>query len=189
MDTTEYKKLSDEELLKQYYSSENNALLGLLLQRYTMLLLGVSMKYLKDKEQAKDAVQQIFIKVISEVNKYRVTYFKSWLYIIAKNHCLSVLRSSNKVLYNLFSEPVYDETTKQEEVAKSKMIDHTESALQELNEQQRTCIIMFYLHNKTYQQISDATGFSLLQVKSFIQNGKRNLKIAIERKIKQAVNE
>ena len=189
MNKQEHNKLSDEELLKLYYSSGDNELLGLLLQRYTLLLFGVSMKYLKQEDKAKDAVQQIFIKVISEISKYRVTYFKSWLYTITKNYCLSVLRSSNKVLYNILPEKVYTETPTEEEISKSNLIDYTESALQELSEQQRTCIIMFYLHNKTYQQISESTNFSLLQVKSFIQNGKRNLKIAIEKKIKQTVNE
>ena len=50
------------------------------------------MKYLKNEEAAKDAVQQIFLKVIHELQRYQVQFFKSWLYMIARNHCLMQLR-------------------------------------------------------------------------------------------------
>ena len=83
-----YQHITDQELLEQFYADHNNEWLGILLQRYTLLLLGVSMKYLKNEEEAKDSVQQIFLKVIQELQKYKVEYFKSWLYMVAKNHCL-----------------------------------------------------------------------------------------------------
>ena len=80
--------IEDKELLNKFYSDGNNQWLGILLKRYTMLLFGVCMKYLKDEEEAKDTVQQIFLKVIIELSKYKVEFFKSWLYMIAKNFCL-----------------------------------------------------------------------------------------------------
>jgi len=88
--------ISDSELLQHFYADHNNEWLGILLQRYTMLLLGVSMKYLKNEEEAKDAVQQVFLKTINELHKYKVEYFKSWIYMIAKNHCLMKLRDKGR---------------------------------------------------------------------------------------------
>ena len=90
-----YQHITDQELLEKFYADHKNEWLGILLQRYTLLLLGVSMKYLKNEEQAKDSVQQIFLKVIQELHKYKVEYFKSWLYMVAKNHCLMKLRERN----------------------------------------------------------------------------------------------
>ena len=84
--------MTDQELLDHYYNSGDNDWLGILLPRYTLLLLGVCMKYLKNEEEARDCVQQIFVKVITELAKYRVGYFKSWIYTIARNHCLMKLR-------------------------------------------------------------------------------------------------
>ena len=84
--------IEDNELLKRFYSDYNNEWLGILLPRYTLLLYGVCMKYLKNEEDAKDCVQQVFLKVINELHKYKVEYFKSWIYMIAKNHCLMKLR-------------------------------------------------------------------------------------------------
>src|SRR6185503_14730868 len=78
--------------LEKFYATRDNAWLGTLLQRYTLLLLGVCMKYLKNEEEARDSVQQVFLKAITELHKYRVEYFKSWLYMVAKNHCLMKLR-------------------------------------------------------------------------------------------------
>ena len=92
-----YHDKDDKELLQLYYDSKNNECLGILLQRYTSMLLGVSMKYLKDEDDAKDSVQQIFLKVINELQKYKVEYFKSWLYMVAKNHCLMKLRDKKHV--------------------------------------------------------------------------------------------
>ena len=90
--------ITDQELLEAFYENGNTRLLGVLLQRYTLLLLGVCMKYLKNEEAAKDAVQQIFLKVIAELKRYKVKYFKSWLYMIAKNHCLMQLRNKNNIV-------------------------------------------------------------------------------------------
>src|SRR3954453_2659033 len=87
-----FSHISDKEILENFYTSNNNQWLGMLLQRYTLLLLGVCMKYLKNEEEAKDAVQQIFLKVITELKKYKVEYFKSWLYMVARNYCLMQLR-------------------------------------------------------------------------------------------------
>jgi RNA polymerase sigma-70 factor (ECF subfamily) len=84
--TNLYENINDNDLLERFYKSDDQQWIGILLERYTMLLLGVCMKYLKNEEEAKDAVQQIFLKVLTEVPKYKIDYFKSWLYMVAKNH-------------------------------------------------------------------------------------------------------
>lgn len=180
--------IEDKELLNKFYSDGNNQWLGILLERYTLLLLGVCMKYLKDEEEAKDAVQQIFLKVITEVQKYKVDYFKSWLYMIAKNLCLMKIREK----HGRVPVEISDKIASAEDVfAKRELLekDHTllmiEEGLSELNAEQKQCVTLFYLQKKTYQQITDCTGFSLLQVKSYIQNGKRNLKMIVEKKMKK----
>jgi RNA polymerase sigma factor (sigma-70 family) len=179
-----YKHIDDGELLKQFYADKNNEWLGILLQRYTLLLLGVCMKYLKNEEEAKDGVQQVFLKVITELHKYKVDYFKSWLYMVAKNHCLMKLRNKGKqsleINEKLLATPDEAED-KKKFVAKDIALTQMELALQQLNAEQQQCITLFYLHKKSYHEITAQTGYSLLQVKSNIQNGKRNLKIMLER--------
>ncbi len=180
-----YNHISDQELLEKFYADQNNEWLGILLQRYTLLLLGVSMKYLKNEEQAKDSVQQIFLKVIQELQKYKVEYFKSWLYMVTKNHCLMKLREKNgKTTYELTDNTIKagDETDWQILLENNRTLDLLEISLKELNAEQQQCVTLFYLQKKSYQEISDETGFNMLQVKSYIQNGKRNLKILIEKK-------
>ena len=90
--------ITDNELLERFYSDRDNQWLGILLQRYTLLLLGTCMKYLKNEEEAKDSVQQIFMKAITELQKYKVDYFKSWLYMVARNYCLMKLRHKNNTV-------------------------------------------------------------------------------------------
>ena len=181
--------IEDKELLQKYYSDGNNQWLGILLQRYTLLLLGVCMKYLKNEEEAKDCVQQIFLKAIAELQKYKVDYFKSWLYMVAKNHCLMKIRDSHgRYSVELKDNIAHDGDDLQlriDHLEKDKVLDLLHEGLHELNAEQKQCVTLFYLHKKSYQQVADETGLSLLQVKSHIQNGKRNLKLIVEKKLKQ----
>lgn len=188
MNTGQYQQLTDRQLLEHFYSDHNNEWLGILLQRYTLLLLGVCMKYLKNEDQAKDCVQQIFLKVITELRKYKVEYFKSWVYMVAKNHCLMILRDRYGKIPAEISERLQiaaeEDQDEQVLIENDHTMDLMDMALKELNPEQQQCVTLFYLDKKSYQEISEATGYSLLQVKSYIQNGKRNLKILIEKKLK-----
>lgn len=187
MKANRYDHITDNQLLELYYADKNQEWIGILLKRYTLLLLGVCMKYLKDENEAKDCVQQIFLKVLTEVGKYRIDYFKSWLYMVAKNHCLMRLRDKGTKTAKELNEhhAVAAEADKQELIANEKTYDLLEEALNELSEEQRQCVILFYLKKNSYQQISEKTGYNLMQVKSYIQNGKRNLKILLDKKMKQ----
>jgi len=182
-----YAHMTDKELLAKYHIVDDNRWLGILLQRYTLLLLGVCMKYLKNEDDAKDSVQQIFLKVIGELQKYKVEYFKSWLYMVAKNHCLMKLRGRQSKMPVELTENMtaaQEETTDWQEMVQNDWILETmETSLKELNPEQQHCVTLFYLEKKSYREISDITGFTSLQVKSYIQNGKRNLRILIEKKL------
>lgn len=181
--------LTDQELLQQFYADHDNEWLGILLQRYTLLLLGVCMKYLKNEEDARDSVQQVFLKVIQELQKYKVEYFKSWLYMVAKNHCLMKIRDRqgkkmveiNDRLHTTALEEKDADSLRDEDLT----MDLMQRSLAELNPEQQQCVTLFYLQKKSYLEISEISGFTLLQVKSYIQNGKRNLKLLIEKKLRE----
>jgi len=184
-----YKSATDQQLLENFYSDRNPEWLGILLPRYTLLLLGVCMKYLKNEEEAKDCAQQIFLKVITELNKYRVEFFKSWIYMVAKNHCLMKIRDGHgKIPLELterYMSTTDEQTDTQHLLQNDRAIELMAEALQELSAEQRQCVTLFYLQKKSYQQTSEATGFTMMQVKSYIQNGKRNLKLIMEQRLKQ----
>ena len=180
------KHISDQELLEKFYADRDNQWLGILLERYTLLLLGVCMKYLKNEEQARDSVQQIFLKAITELQKYRVEYFKSWIYMVAKNHCLMQLRDKpgkNTIEVKDSIPAETDETDKESLLLNEKTYEYMSEALKELNADQQLCVTLFYMEKKSYQQITEQTGYSMMQVKSHIQNGKRNMRILIEKKM------
>jgi len=177
-----YNDAEDSELLQNFYQDHDNKWLGILLPRYTILLLGVCMKYLKNEEDAKDCVQQIFIKIINELHKYKVDYFKSWIYMIAKNHCLMKLREKGKFTAELSENmaSIPDETDEKISlIEKDVLLNKMMIAIEQLNAEQKECVSLFYLQKKSYTEITEITGFTMLQVKSHIQNGKRNLKLMI----------
>lgn len=184
MKNSRYQHISDTELLNRFTADHNNEWLGILLERYTMLLLGVSMKYLKNEEEAKDAVQQVFLKAINELHKYKVEYFKSWIYMIAKNHCLMKLRDKGRFSTALDEQTLKTPAEPEEKnsyIEKDKTLDNLSVALLQLNKEQQLCVTLFYLEKKSYLEISQQSNIGILQVKSHIQNGKRNLKIIMKR--------
>jgi RNA polymerase sigma factor (sigma-70 family) len=189
VNTDKYKSATDQQLLDNFYSDHNPEWLGILLPRYTLLLLGVCMKYLKNEDEAKDCVQQIFLKAITELNKYRVEFFKSWIYMVAKNHCLMKIRDGHGKIPVELTERHMSTTDEEADtehfLQNDRAIELMAEALQALSAEQQQCVTLFYLQKRSYQQISEATGFTMMQVKSYIQNGKRNLRLMIEQRLKE----
>ena len=177
--------LTDAQLIDAYISEDNTDYFGLLFERYTHLVFGVCMKYLKNTCDAEDAVMGIFEKLMTDLKKHEVRDFKNWLYRVAKNHCLMILRKrkvKDKAEGELmqdkqqeFMEIVFEGHLPNEEKDVESILISLHDALNTLREEQKRCLELMYFENKTYQEISLLTGYSLKQVKSYIQNGKRNL--------------
>lgn len=175
------RELTDEELLQRYKADEDSNWIGILFDRYAILLLGLCMKYLKNEEDARDSVQQIFLKVLAEINKHQVLFFRAWIYMVAKNYCLMQLRHKQQVRQeevneNHLNSPAIPDEDKAKFIEKDILLENMQQALEQLNPEQRVCVKLFYLQKISYQDIAAQTGYTLLQVKSYIQNGKRNLK-------------
>jgi RNA polymerase sigma factor (sigma-70 family) len=179
-----YQQHSDEELILLYRKTEELAIVGELYNRYTALVYGVCMKYLKDREESRDAVMHIFEKLMVTLKEHEVNVFKSWLYVTSRNHCLMALRSRKGKNFEELS-PFLMETSpnghQEEGLDVEANLHRLQNCIQELNGEQKQCIQLFYLEQKCYQEISQKTGFDLNKVKSYIQNGKRNLKICMDK--------
>jgi RNA polymerase sigma-70 factor (ECF subfamily) len=186
-----YNQYSDLELIAEYKNTENKLFIGILYKRYSHLVLGLSLKYLKNEDEAKDAVMQIFEKLFKDLLKHQVEFFKSWLYTYSKNFCLMIIRTRQSKLKkeielennaDLFMETESGlHLNKAEE--KEKQFVALENAINDLKDEQKKCIDLFYLKEKSYVEIAEITGFTINEVKSYIQNGKRNLKIKLENTI------
>ena len=179
-----YKNQSDEELIALYKKSDDLQIVGVLYDRYTALTFGVCLKYLKDREESRDAVMQIFEKLITSLRSHDIKVFKGWLYVTARNHCLMELRSRKGKNFEDLS-PFLMETGgngHQEHGADIESnLSKLEKCMESLAKEQKQCVRLFYLQQKCYKEITEATGYDLNKVKSYIQNGKRNLKICMER--------
>lgn len=176
--------LSDTDLTLRYQTSGDLAHLGQLYNRYMHLVYGVCLNYLKDEEASKDAVMHIFEELVVKLRVHAVQNFKSWLYVLTRNHCLMLLRKQSKTV----SVSLDDNLMESAEVlhldiddAKEKQLTVMEKCMEKLPEEQRKSVDLFYLQEKCYKEVAEITGYDMLKVKSYIQNGKRNLKICIEK--------
>lgn len=176
--------LSDEQLLKKFKKNADQQTLANLFLRYTDLVYGVCIKYLKDAEIAKDAVMNIYEELTIKLQTHEVENFKSWLYVLAKNHCLMTLRKEKRMVTVEFTSTVMqseDFTHLDNVLEKEKELKKLEFCIEHLPGEQKTSIRLFYLENKCYNDIVESTGLDWSKVRSLIQNGRRNLKNCMEK--------
>lgn len=188
-----YEHVSDLELIDFYKNSQNKKYVDELFQRYATLVFGVSMKYLKNEARSKDLTMSVFEKLFIQLIKQRIKNFKAWLYQVTKNECLMLLRKERSLTAK--EELYLKEKTKgfvefeeninffDGSINKEDLLNQLEECINQLKEEQRKCVELFFLNEKCYQEVAETTSFDLKKVKSYIQNGKRNLKICLDRSI------
>ena len=182
-----YTQWSDDALLKQYIQTANQEYLGHLYSRYIPLVYGLCLKYLQQKEAAEDAVVNIYEELVQKTRNYQIDNFKTWLYSVAKNHCLQALRKKKNTFIeeielsdmdsNEFEHLIDVDEDKEKEEALNYCLDT-------LSEEQRQCVVHFFFDELSYADIVEKTGYASSKVKSYIQNGKRNLKTCILKFVK-----
>ena len=176
-----YKLKTDEELVTLYKLERSSICIAVIYERYGHLVMGTCMKYLKNEVESQDITMQIFEELHSKLLKHEINYFKSWLYMVTKNECFMFLRKSKSQNTTDFSESYDVEQTIEDVQSKEKSLELLENAIEDLKPEQKRCVKLFYLEEKSYQQISAELNLSLMQVKSAIQNGKRNIKLQLEK--------
>jgi len=182
------KSQTDTELLDIYLKEYNQEILGELYSRYIHLVYGICIKYFKDRERAKDAVIELYEKILVQIGKHTITNYKSWLYVVTKNHCLMELRKRKpgEILLTSSDEELagFMENEPELHLIDKDRDEQLEQALTDciakLKLEQQKCIRLFYYENKCYREIAIRLKIEEKKVKSFIQNGKRNLKICLE---------
>lgn len=177
--------LTDEELLKRYCDSGELVYFVEAYKRYMPLVYGVALKYLKRPEDAQDAVMQLFEELVVKIKEVEIQSFKAWLYTCIRNNCLMEIRKRSKNLsvslddsFMEFCDDFHLTVVSESENREESLRECVES----LPEKQRISVKYFFFNELSYKEVEERTGFSLKMVKSFIQNGKRNLKLCLERK-------
>lgn len=178
-------QLGDQVLISNYRSSGDSAFVAELFERYSVPIYAICKKYMKDEEEAKDAAMEVFEYLLKELLKYEIENFKSWLSRATSNFCLMRLRKQKSLTGKseefkksemAIMESNHDTHLESEASVKELELQKLELALTELKTEQKTCLELFFLQGKSYDEVVQITGFDYKQVKSFIQNGKRNLK-------------
>ncbi len=177
-----YRLMTDEELVNIFKDEKTSLCIEILYERYGHLVMGVSLKYLKKEIDAEDLTMKIFEDLHVKLIQHSIQFFKSWLYMVVKNECFMILRKTSKETSVEYIEKYEQESTDDIELKNSLEINLQliEQKLTLLKEEQRICIQLFYIEEKSYAQISEQLNFPITKVKSAIQNGKRNIKLLLE---------
>jgi RNA polymerase sigma factor (sigma-70 family) len=175
--------VDDLELVRQYRRTGDVELVGKLFERHTDMVYLVCLRYLEDEEESKDATMQVFEQLLTALRRHELTNFKAWLHTLTKNHCLQLLRAKrqrDKTWQELSTEEAEEQALSPMD-ARELELQSLEQGMLHLPALQRTCLELFYYQQKSYQEIVELTGCDLKQVKSYIQNGRRNLKIYVDK--------
>jgi RNA polymerase sigma factor (sigma-70 family) len=176
-----YQQLTDHELITLWKEEACDYTIPILYERYGHLVLGSCLKYLKQLENAEDITLQLFATLGEKLKKHSITHFKSWLYQVTRNECLMFLRKNKPNQQQEINElTLVDSTNIEDEQLKEVKLDQLEKGIDQLKPEQKQCIELFYLQDKSYQEVSEELNLPINTVKSAIQNGKRNLKIWME---------
>jgi RNA polymerase sigma factor (sigma-70 family) len=184
-DADPFSELSDSELIKYYRESGNKEVLGEFFNRYMHLVFAVCMKYLKNTDSAKDTVMEIFESLDEKLLEFNIQYFKGWIHMVSRNDCLMKLRKAKREVniekWKIFRNSDVENASvlhqdNEEEIA----INKINGSFRQLKSSQRKCLEMMYFQNMSYKEIATETGYTLKQVKSYIQNGKRKLKLLVK---------
>lgn len=182
-----FSDLSDSDLIEKFIREKDLNVLSAVYQRYMILVYGLCMKYLKNREESQDAVMQIFEVLVTDVPRFEIRNFKSWLYGVTRNYCLMAIRKKqternrmekNADFFMESTSEMHPIEKKDDEIVEEKLKD----CMQQLREEQRLCVELFYYQEYCYKQIAERLNYDENKVKSYIQNGKRNLKICLESK-------
>lgn len=175
-----YEEYSNEQLLAVYQKTEDTAIVGMLYKRYAHKVLGLCLNYLKNLQDAEDAVMELFLHLTDELKKHEIQNFEPWLFFVCRNHCLKKLRknlSKKNEDIAAINEDIFVELVEEKDHNKEEeRLEALSDAVNQLKEDQKRCIVLFFFEKKSYREIEAQTSYSLKEVKSHIQNGKRNLK-------------
>lgn len=178
-----YAHHTDDALLELIRGGETPDAFGELYTRYAHLVYCICQSYFKDSDRSKETVMQIFEKLLREIPRWEIKQFKAWLSKVTQNHCLMALRNDQKVriIHPEFPEQFMElEDDFHLALEKENRLQHLERSLLDIPEEQQQCLRWFYFEKKSYHEIMALSGFTFMQVKSHIQNGKRNLKIRLQ---------
>lgn len=177
---------TDKELVTAFKQTGDLNFLSILYQRYMDLVFGVCLKYLKDPESSRDAAMEIFEELIRKLRQHEVDNFRGWLHVLARNYCLMQLRSpKNRRTAELdagFMQSTESAHLSNESMEREDRLDKLEECMEQLPLEQKHSIQLFFIQKKCYNEIAQITGQEWNKVRSYIQNGKRNLKICMEAK-------
>ena len=172
-------KTSDHELLKKFSKTGDMDYLAELFSRYAHLIFAVSMKYLQSREDAEDMSIKVFEVLARKISDQDIANIGGWIHVVTKNECLMQIRSSSRAKQReiIFAEDVENEPVQHHmsETDVEESLRKLEDCINSLVKEQKQCVELFYKQEKCYKEIANLTGYELKKVKSYLQNGKRNL--------------
>jgi len=198
------KAVSIQNIALDFLQNKNNKTFSDLINRLRPGLLSFAYKYVKDSDLAKEVVSQTFIVIWEKIDQYNPKFnFSTWVYAIAKNESLGIIRTRNKNLsfdrymhnhsrliqmYN----PVFTMNTEvmgpSGEELTQKLFDASLSAINELDEPYRSVMIEREINQKQLNDIADDLGMNLSTVKTRLRKGRKDVAEILYKKYPDAVD-
>ncbi len=172
---------TDEVLVEKYLNTQRGAYFDILYKRYSAKVYARSISMLKDAELAQDAVQEIFIKVLTSISKFQgKSKFSSWLYSITYNYCIDLIRKNKKIKTVAMDklgeiEDMHGDID-DKELMETKF-EQLKVVLNEMPAQDKTILLMKYQDNMSIREIGELNGKSESATKMQIKRAKQKFMV------------
>lgn len=184
MTENQHKKISDEEIVRTYLSTQRSHYFDTLYKRYSKKIYGKCISLLKDEEMAQDAMQDIFMKILLNLSKFsEKSRFSTWVYSITYNYCIDLLRRKKKQKTVIIEdgnaiedvvEDVNDSFLLETKVNRLKVV------LEKIPQGDKMILLMKYQDSMSIKEIGSMLDKSESAIKMKIKRAKHKFKLQYE---------
>lgn len=172
---------SETELVTELLARRDGRIFEELYRRSRRKIFGVCFNLLGEAAAAEDACHDAYIRAWEKLDSLRGSDFTAWVRRIAANRCYDELRRRRPdELDENHPEPATDHRIDRSVIARQEL-DRAIDVIASLEEHQRRVFLLRHIDHHSYEEISEATGFDAKQVKSYLQNARRNFHLAWQR--------
>ncbi len=159
----------------------NTSAFSYLVDKYQDMVYGLSLKMLKNQQDAEEMAQDCFVKAFRSLSTYKKkSKFSTWLYRIVYNSCISLLRKRKMEIRSLDEQQLSDADEAHiheqlTEIDKAKLEEYLNFALKTLPETEQVLVSLYYYEEHKVEEISEITGLSESNVKVKIHRARKRM--------------
>src|SRR5262245_33772750 len=187
--------LNDSEIISKVLSGDQQAY-ALLVNRYQSYVFTLSFRFTKNREDAEEVAQDIFVKAYKALADFKGnSKFSTWLYTIVNNTCITFLRKKKMETYSLDKEGVFEVADSQDSGLRANMVEQksrttmVNNAISLLSGDDAEIITLFYKSEQSLEEIAMILGIEANAAKVRLHRARTRLKEKMQQHFSEEIKD